>query len=86
MRGVGCGCRQEPQHCKGLKAVGSSGEKQVKSLASKPNQADLVTLKDLVETGKVTPFIDQTFSLNEVPAAIRYLEDRNVKGKGAISV
>ena len=60
--------------------------KQVKSLESKPNQADLVTLKDLAEAGKLTPFIDRTFSLGEVPAAIRYLEDRNVKGKVAIRV
>jgi len=60
--------------------------KQVKSLESKPNQADLVTLKDLAEAGKLTPFIDQTFPLEDVPAAIRLLEDRSVKGKIAIRV
>jgi NADPH:quinone reductase-like Zn-dependent oxidoreductase len=60
--------------------------KQVKSLESKPNQADLATLKELAEAGKLIPFIDQTFSLGDVPAAIRLLEDRNVKGKVAIRV
>jgi NADPH:quinone reductase-like Zn-dependent oxidoreductase len=60
--------------------------KQVKSLESKPNQADLMTLKELTEAGKLTPFIDRTFSLGDVPAAIRYLEDRSVKGKVAIRV
>lgn len=60
--------------------------KQVKNLESKPNQADLETLKELAEAGKLTPFIDQTFSLEDVPAAIHYLEDRLVKGKVAIRV
>jgi NADPH:quinone reductase-like Zn-dependent oxidoreductase len=60
--------------------------KKVKSLESKPNQADLVALKELAEAGKLTPFIDQTFSLSDVPAAIRLLEDRRVKGKVAIRV
>jgi NADPH:quinone reductase-like Zn-dependent oxidoreductase len=60
--------------------------KQVKSLESKPNQADLTTLKEMAEVGKLTPFIDQIFPLDEVPAAIRHLEDRKVKGKVAIRV
>ncbi|PSN16496.1 alcohol dehydrogenase [filamentous cyanobacterium CCT1] len=60
--------------------------KQVKSLESKPNQADLMTLKELAEAGKLIPFIDRTFSLGEVPTAICYLEDRSVKGKVTIRV
>jgi NADPH:quinone reductase-like Zn-dependent oxidoreductase len=60
--------------------------KQVKSLESKPNQADLVALKALAEAGEITPFIDQTFALGDVPAAIRLLEERSVKGKVAIRV
>lgn len=60
--------------------------KQVKSLESKPNQADLATLKDLAEAGKLTPFIDRIFPLGDVSAAIRRLEDRSVKGKVAIRV
>jgi NADPH:quinone reductase-like Zn-dependent oxidoreductase len=60
--------------------------KQVKSLESKPNQADLVMLKELAEAGKLIPFIDQTFSLEDVSVAIRLLEDRRVTGKVAIRV
>ncbi|MEM9163391.1 MAG: NAD(P)-dependent alcohol dehydrogenase [Cyanobacteria bacterium P01_F01_bin.4] len=59
---------------------------KVKCLASKPNQADLVTLKDLIEAGKLVPAIDRCYPLSEVPAAIRYLEQRQVQGKVAISV
>jgi 2-desacetyl-2-hydroxyethyl bacteriochlorophyllide A dehydrogenase len=59
---------------------------KVKSLASKPNQADLVTLRDLMVAGKIVPWIDRRYNLSEVPAAIRHLEQRQVLGKVAISV
>jgi NADPH:quinone reductase-like Zn-dependent oxidoreductase len=58
----------------------------VKSLASKPNQADLIALKDLIEAGQITPVIDRTYPLEEVPDAIRYLEARQVQGKVAIRI
>jgi len=54
---------------------------QVKALAARPNQADLVILKDLVTAGKITPAIDRCYSLDQVPNAIHYLEQRQVKGK-----
>jgi NADPH:quinone reductase-like Zn-dependent oxidoreductase len=62
-----------------------SGRK-VQCLASKPNQADLVILRDLLEAGKIVPLIDQRFNLSEVPTAINYLEQRQVLGKVAISI
>ena len=52
----------------------------------KPDQSDLVILKDLIEAEKIVPFIDQTYSLKDIPAAIRQLEQRQVRGKIAISV
>jgi NADPH:quinone reductase-like Zn-dependent oxidoreductase len=55
-------------------------------LASKPNQVDLVILRDLLEARKITPFIDRHYSLSEVPTAIRHLEERKVIGKVAIVV
>lgn len=58
----------------------------VKCLASKPNQVDLVILRDLLEARKITPFIDRHYSLSEVPTAIRHLEERKVIGKVAIVV
>lgn len=59
---------------------------KVKCLASKPNQEDLTILKDLMEAGKIVPFIDRCYNLSEVPAAIRHLEQRQVMGKVAISI
>jgi NADPH:quinone reductase-like Zn-dependent oxidoreductase len=46
----------------------------------------LVVLKELIEAGKITPVIDRTFPLSEVPEAIRYLETGQAQGKVVISV
>lgn len=50
------------------------------------NTQDLETLKGLIEVGKVTPAIDRTFPLSEVPKAICYLVEGHVRGKVAITV
>jgi NADPH:quinone reductase-like Zn-dependent oxidoreductase len=47
---------------------------------------DLNTLRDLMQTGKVTPVIDRQYSLSEAPAAIRYLEMGHARGKLVISL
>ena len=52
----------------------------------KPNKKDLQLLKQLVESGKVTPVIDRTYLLSEVPEAIRYLEEGHTQGKVVIRV
>jgi NADPH:quinone reductase-like Zn-dependent oxidoreductase len=46
----------------------------------------LVVMKELIESGKVTPVIDRTFPLNEVPEAIRYLASGHALGKVIITV
>lgn len=50
------------------------------------NQADLTLLGDLMQAGKVTPVIDRTYSLSEVPEAMRYLELGHARGKVVIVV
>jgi NADPH:quinone reductase-like Zn-dependent oxidoreductase len=47
---------------------------------------DLSTLADLMRAGTVTPVIDRRFSLSEVPAAIRYLEEGHARGKVIINM
>ena len=51
---------------------------------AKPNKRDLIVIHDLMKAGKVTPVIDRTYSLSEVPEAIRYLEARHARGKVVI--
>ncbi|MER6253401.1 NAD(P)-dependent alcohol dehydrogenase [Streptomyces sp. NPDC001584] len=45
---------------------------------------DLEALTELIEAGSVTPAVDRTYPLAEVPDAIRYLRDGHVRGKIAI--
>jgi NADPH:quinone reductase-like Zn-dependent oxidoreductase len=49
-----------------------------------PKLEDLVVLKELIEAGKVTPVIDRTYPLSNVPQAIRYLEGGHTRGKVVI--
>jgi NADPH:quinone reductase-like Zn-dependent oxidoreductase len=50
------------------------------------NHEDLIVLKELIEAGKVTPVIDQTYPLSEAPKAIHYLKEGHARGKIAITV
>jgi NADPH:quinone reductase-like Zn-dependent oxidoreductase len=53
---------------------------------SKPNGEDLVVLRELIEAGKLTPVIDTTYPLSDVPEAIRHLEEGHARGKVVITV
>jgi len=50
------------------------------------NQADLNTLSKLMQAGKVKPVIDRRYTLSEVPAAIRYLEEGHARGKVVVNL
>lgn len=53
---------------------------------SVPNHTDLVVLKELIESEKVLPVIDQYCTLDEVADAIRYLEDGHAHGKVVVNI
>jgi NADPH:quinone reductase-like Zn-dependent oxidoreductase len=55
-------------------------------LMANMNQKDLTVLSDLMKAGKVTPVIDRTYKLSEVPEAMRYLEKGHARGKVVIQV
>jgi NADPH:quinone reductase-like Zn-dependent oxidoreductase len=59
---------------------------RLRPFISKERRADLVVLKGLIEDGKVTPVIDRTYPLSEVPEAIRHLEEGHARGKVVITV
>lgn len=66
--------------------LGSWGGQKMSNFLAKPNQQDLLVLKELLEAGKVTPVIDRTYPLAEVPDAIRYLETGRARGKVVITI
>ena len=56
------------------------------SFTVKPNREDLHLLKQFIEDGTITPVIDRTYPLAQVPEAIRYLEEGHARGKVVITV
>ena len=53
---------------------------------SQPNHADLVVLKQLAESGKLTPVIEQRYPLSETPAALVHIESGHARGKVVITM
>ena len=53
---------------------------------AKQSKEDLTILHELMKAGKVTPVIDRSYSLSEVPEAIRYLEEGHAQGKVVITL
>jgi NADPH:quinone reductase-like Zn-dependent oxidoreductase len=51
-----------------------------------PKLEDLVVLKELIESGKITPVIDRTYPLSETPQAIGHVGEGHAQGKVAITV
>ena len=73
--------------------------RQIKMLSSSPfvrqqmrifimrhTRDDLMVLKELVESGKVTPVIDRRYQLSEVPEALRYQGEGHARGKLVIVI
>ena len=67
-----------------LYSLGS--QKKLGSMTAHASQGDLIYLKELIEAGKVTPVIDRCYPLEQVPDAIRYMEEGHARGKVVIKV
>ena len=67
--------------------ISKTGNQKMGSMGvAKPNKKDLVTMKELLEAGKVKPVIDRCYPLAETAEAIRYLEAGHAQGKVVITV
>jgi NADPH:quinone reductase-like Zn-dependent oxidoreductase len=55
-------------------------------MMAKPNQKDLLFMKELLEGGKVKPVIDSCYPLSELPEALHYLEEGRAAGKVIITM
>jgi NADPH:quinone reductase-like Zn-dependent oxidoreductase len=54
---------------------------------ARPTKQDaMAELRELLETGQLTPVVDRTFPLSQVREALRYLEQGGVQGKVVITV
>ena len=66
--------------------ISRNGSQKLGILMARLNNDDFVHLKELIETGKVTPVIDKCYPLSEIAEAIRYLESGHALGKVVITM
>lgn len=62
------------------------GGRKMAGMSAKPNQKDLLSLKKLLEAGKVKPVIDRRYPFHETAEALRYLEEGHARGKIVIAM
>jgi len=60
------------------------GSRKFITLLARVNAQDLTLLGDLVASGKMTPVIGRQYPLQDVPDALRYLENGHARGKVTI--
>jgi NADPH:quinone reductase-like Zn-dependent oxidoreductase len=60
--------------------------RKVATMLTKASKNDLATIRELIESGRVTPVVDRRYSLNDLSQAIRYLEAGHARGKVVIEI
>jgi NADPH:quinone reductase-like Zn-dependent oxidoreductase len=68
------------------RTVRASAGRNSKAVLSLVKKADLVSLRERIEAGAVTPAVDKTFPLIDTPDAVKYLRDGQVRGKVVVVV
>ena len=53
---------------------------------AKVRRDDLLTLRELIDAGKLNPVIDRTYALAQTAEAVGYAEKQQVRGKVVITV
>ena len=71
-----------------LRAMASAPfvRQRMRLLRTKETNEDLLALVQLMEAGTLTPVIDKTYPLSQVPDAVRYIEAGQARGKVVITV
>jgi len=59
---------------------------RVITLSAAPSRENLDTLRELAESGALTPIIDRTLPLSETAEAIRYVEQEHARAKVVLNV
>ena len=66
--------------------VGRVVRQRIQPFTATPTTERLAALGRLTESGQVRPVIDRTYSLAEVPTALRYLETEHARAKVVVTV
>jgi NADPH:quinone reductase-like Zn-dependent oxidoreductase len=67
-----------------LASLGSS--QKVVFMIANFNREDLLVMKDLLETGKVKPFVERTYAMTQIADAMRYLGTGHARGKLVVAI
>lgn len=74
------------QAARNAKRLSKSGGQRIFVLSLKQNQEDLIFIRNLLESGKIKPVIDQCYPLSKTADAFRYFEKEHPRGKVVISM
>jgi NADPH:quinone reductase-like Zn-dependent oxidoreductase len=66
--------------------ISMTGGKKMGGMLVKPNQNDLVFIKELIEANKVKPVIDKRYPLSKAADAFHYMEAGRAQGKIVITM
>jgi NADPH:quinone reductase-like Zn-dependent oxidoreductase len=62
------------------------GNRRLMMHLTRPSQAGLIEIGELIEAGKVTPVIDSRYRLDDASEAVRHLEQGHPRGKVVVTV
>jgi NADPH:quinone reductase-like Zn-dependent oxidoreductase len=66
--------------------ISMTRKQTVGNLSAKPDQQDLLTVKELMEGGKVASVIDRTYPLGDLAPALSYYGEGHTRGKVVITM
>jgi NADPH:quinone reductase-like Zn-dependent oxidoreductase len=66
--------------------MSKNGGKKLGGISAKTKREDLLTLKEMLEAGKIIPAIDRCYPLSETAEALRYLGTGHARAKVVITV
>lgn len=61
-------------------------DQQMAMMLARTDQTDLETLGEMVDSGKLAPVIDRVYPMQELPEAMRYLEEGHARGKVVVTI
>ena len=64
----------------------TSNQKLIPLPMKRPGKEDFLILKELLETGKIKPYIDKRYKLSEVPEALKYMGEGHTRGKIVVQI
>ena len=69
-----------------MRLASMGDRRRVKMFVATSNRADLLALRDLVESGKIRPAIDRRYSLDQVADAVSYLGEGHARAKVVVTI